>query len=45
VHPDEAALGDIVEQTVSTPIRAELMTMLEQMVAYHPDELHPMTWL
>jgi GNAT superfamily N-acetyltransferase len=40
VHPDEAALGDIVEQTVSTPIRAELMTMLEQMAAYHPDEPH-----
>ena len=40
VHPDEAALGDIVEQTVSEPTRGELLTMLEQMAAYHPHEPH-----
>lgn len=40
VHPDEEALGQIVERTVSTSIRPDLLTMLEQMSRYHPEEPH-----
>ena len=40
VHPDEAALGAIVEATVDSSIRSDLLTMLEQMAGYHPAEPH-----
>ena len=40
VHPDEEALGEIVQRTVSAAIRGELFTVLEQMAKYHPDESH-----
>ncbi len=39
VHPDEAALGDIVIRPCRAT-RGELLTMLDQMAAYHPDEPH-----
>ena len=40
VHPDEAVLGQIVEDTVDSAIRSDLLTMLEQMAGYHPAEPH-----
>lgn len=40
VHPDEEALGRIVEQTVSSAIRGDLMTMMEKMGRFHPEEPH-----
>ena len=40
VHPDEEALGQIVQRTVSAAIRGDLFTVLEQMAKYHPDEPH-----
>ncbi len=39
-HSDEETLGKIVEQTVAASVRGDLMTMLEHMAAYHPDEPH-----
>jgi ribosomal protein S18 acetylase RimI-like enzyme len=39
-HPDEDALGQIVEQTVSSAIRGDLLTIMEQMGKYHPEEPH-----
>ena len=40
LHPDEDALGAIVESTVSDSIRGELYAVLEQMETYHPTEPH-----
>jgi ribosomal protein S18 acetylase RimI-like enzyme len=40
VHPDEESLGQIVEQTVSSAIRGDLMTMMEKMGRFHPEEPH-----
>lgn len=40
VHPDEETLDQIVEDTASTAIRSDLMTIMEQMGKYHPDEPH-----
>ena len=40
VHPDEDALGKIVERTVAGSVRGHLLTMLEQMGQYHPAEPH-----
>jgi GNAT superfamily N-acetyltransferase len=40
VHPDEDALGQIVEETVSPSMRGDLMSMMEQMGQCHPEEPH-----
>ena len=40
VHPDEGALGQVVEQTVSESIRGDLYRVLEQMGSSHPNEPH-----
>jgi len=40
VHPNEEAVGEIVENTVAPSIRADLYTMLERMASYHPGEPH-----
>lgn len=40
VHPDETAMGEIVERGVSDPIRGDLYAVLEQMATYHPREPH-----
>jgi len=39
-HPDEALLGQIVEETVAASIRGDLMTMMEEMASFHPQEPH-----
>jgi ribosomal protein S18 acetylase RimI-like enzyme len=40
VHPDEQALGEIVERTVAASIRDDALTIFEQMAKYHPTEPH-----
>jgi len=40
VHPDEAALGEIVEATVPRSVRDDLLTLLEAMAGHHPEEPH-----
>ena len=40
VHPEEEALGEVIERTVAAPIRADLFAVFEQMAKYHPDEPH-----
>jgi GNAT superfamily N-acetyltransferase len=40
VHPDEQALGEIVERTVSASIRDDARRIFEQMAKYHPTEPH-----
>jgi len=40
VHPDDNAVGDIVEQTVARPIRSDLQTLMDKMAAFHPDGPH-----
>lgn len=39
-HPDELAVGEIIERTVSPSVREDLYTVLEQMAACHPAEPH-----
>ena len=39
-HPDEAAVGEIIEETVSPAVREDLYSVLEQMAASHPPEAH-----
>ena len=39
-HPDEQALGDVLERTVSASIRGDLFKVFEQMAKYHPAEPH-----
>lgn len=40
VHPDEAAIGEVLERTVSASIRGDLFAVFEQMAKYHPSEPH-----
>lgn len=40
VHPDEEALGQIIERTCSPSIRGELAMVMKEMATYHPSELH-----
>jgi ribosomal protein S18 acetylase RimI-like enzyme len=40
VHPDEDALGEIVEQTVSAAIREDSAAVFEQMAKHHPADPH-----
>jgi ribosomal protein S18 acetylase RimI-like enzyme len=39
-HPDEQAMGEILERTVADAIRADLFTIFEQMGGHHPDGPH-----
>ena len=40
VHPEEDAVGEIVERTVSASIRGDLFAILEQMAKFHPAAPH-----
>jgi ribosomal protein S18 acetylase RimI-like enzyme len=40
VHPDEDALGEVVQDTVSAATGKELLEVLGQAAEYHPDEEH-----
>ena len=40
VTPDDEALGEIVQQTVSPSIRDEVFAVFERMAAYHPEGRH-----
>ncbi len=40
VHPQEKALGEVLERTVAASIRGDLFAVFEQMAKYHPDEPH-----
>ena len=40
LHPNEEAMGQIVEGSVAAAIRGDLYGVLEQMAAYHPSEPH-----
>lgn len=40
VHPDEEAMGELVERTVSATIRGDLVAVMEQMANYHPGAPH-----
>jgi GNAT superfamily N-acetyltransferase len=40
VHPDEEALGAVVESTVAPSLAAETAGVFEQMAKYHPSEPH-----
>jgi ribosomal protein S18 acetylase RimI-like enzyme len=40
VHPDEEAMGAIMESTVAPSLRADIAAIFEQMAAYHPHEPH-----
>lgn len=40
VHPDEQALGAILEGTLTSAVRADLLQMIEQLQSYHPREPH-----
>jgi ribosomal protein S18 acetylase RimI-like enzyme len=40
VTPDEEALGELVQRTVSASIRDDVFSVFEQMAKYHPTEPH-----
>jgi len=40
VHGDEAALGEIVERTLSPEVQNDMNGLFEQMSRHHPDEPH-----
>ena len=40
VHPDENAVGDIVDQTVAKSLQSDLQTLMGKMAASHPDGPH-----
>jgi ribosomal protein S18 acetylase RimI-like enzyme len=40
IHPDESALGEIIERSVSVSTRGNLFSVLEKMGNYHPQEPH-----
>src|SRR5262245_14715383 len=40
VHPEEAAIVEVFERTVSASIRDDLFAVFEQMAKYHPTEPH-----
>lgn len=40
VHSDEAAVGDVLQRTLSEAVRSDLTGVLEQMAKYRPTEPH-----
>jgi GNAT superfamily N-acetyltransferase len=40
VHPEDQALGEVLERTVSASIRGDLFAIFEHMGKYHPREPH-----
>jgi len=40
VHPDDDAVGDLVDETVSRSLRRDLVTLMGKMAGYHPDGPH-----
>ena len=40
VHPDEDAMGQIVERTASPSIRGDLFEVMKQMATHHPAQPH-----
>jgi len=40
VHPDEKAIGEVLETQVSESVRSDLSAVFEQMASYHPSEPH-----
>ena len=40
VHPDENAVGDIVEQTVAKSLQRDLYALMDKMGSFHPDGPH-----
>ncbi len=40
VHSDEAAMGDVLQRTLSEAVRSDLTGVLEQMAEYRPTEPH-----
>ena len=40
LHPDDNAVGDIVDQTVARSLRSDLQTLMGKMAASHPDGPH-----
>jgi GNAT superfamily N-acetyltransferase len=40
VHPDGEALGAVLEGTLTSAVRADLLQMIEQLQSYHPREPH-----
>jgi ribosomal protein S18 acetylase RimI-like enzyme len=40
VHPDDDAVGAIVEQTVARPLQGDLQSLMEKMAGFHPDGPH-----
>jgi ribosomal protein S18 acetylase RimI-like enzyme len=40
VHPDEAAIGALLERTAPAPLLADLHAVFERMAAFHPDGPH-----
>ena len=39
-HPDEEALGNLLQRTVSEQLQEDLFPMFEEMDSYHPSEPH-----
>ncbi len=39
-HPNEEAVGQIIEDSVAAPLRGEVYAVFEQMAKYHPNEPH-----
>lgn len=40
VHPDEEAIGELLERNMSDPQLADVLFLFEQMAAFHPREPH-----
>jgi len=40
VHPDDDAVGDIVDRTVARPLQRDLETLMSKMAAFHPEGPH-----
>ena len=40
VHPDEEAMGEVMQSTVSPSLRDEVFATFEQMAKYHPSQPH-----
>ena len=40
IHPDEEAVGEILQRTISPNMQDDLFAVFEQMASYHPNEPH-----
>ena len=40
VHPDENAMGELLQKTIPEQIQEDFFALFEQMGSYHPDEPH-----